>query len=277
MTRSEMPESNRRELQALYREAATDEPGPMLDRSILDAARAELKSAAASKARPVPWWKGWLPATTAIAAVVVGVSLTWRVMDEQERQLREEMRAAPAAGEITRQPAADNAAVAAPASAAKTAPTAGNAPVAPRKEASGATPAVASPPAGPEPRPFVAPAVPAAAAPMPLEVETRKASRAEARDEGTRRDAVVQDAAPAVSRAVGKLEAGRPGASSETDVSTSSPPAAKAAAAPEAASAEAWLRRIRELRAAGRDAEAAQSLARFRQRYPDFPLPADMK
>jgi hypothetical protein len=91
MTRSEMPESNRRELQALYREAATDEPGPMLDRSILDAARAELKSAAASNARPVPWWKGWLPATTAIAAVVVGVSLTWRVMDEQERQLREEI------------------------------------------------------------------------------------------------------------------------------------------------------------------------------------------
>jgi hypothetical protein len=273
MTRSEMPESNRRELQALYREAATDEPGPMLDRSILDAARAELKSAAASKARPVPWWKGWLPATTAIAAVVVGVSLTWRVMDEQERQLREEMRAAPAAGEITRQPAADNAAVAAPASAAKTAPTAGNAPVAPRKEASGATQAVA-PPASPEPRPFTAPA---AAAPAPLEVETRKASRADARDEGIRRDAVVQDAAPAVSRAVGKLEAGRPGASSETDVSTSSPPAAKAAAAPEAASAEAWLRRIRELRAAGRDAEAAQSLDRFRQRYPDFPLPADMK
>lgn len=274
MTQSEMPESNRRELQALYREAATDEPGPMLDRSILDAALAELKSAAASKARPVPWWKGWLPATTAIAAVVVGVSLTWRVMDEQERQLREEMRAAPAAGGITRQPAADNAVVAAPASAAKTAPTAGNAPVVPRKEASGATQAVASPPASPEPRPFTAPA---AAAPVPLEVETRKASRADARDEGTRRDAVVQDAAPAVSRAVGKLEAGRPGASSETDVSASSPPAAKVLAAPEAASAEAWLRRIRELRAAGRDAEAAQSLDRFRQRYPDFPLPADMK
>ena len=44
MTRPDIPESKVRELQALYREAATDEPGPWLDRSILDAARAELRT-----------------------------------------------------------------------------------------------------------------------------------------------------------------------------------------------------------------------------------------
>ena len=97
MTRPEMQEAQVRELQALYREAAGEEPGPALDRRILDAVRADLAAAATAKVRPVSWWKGWLPAATALAAVVVGVSLTWRVMDEQERQLREEMQAAPAA------------------------------------------------------------------------------------------------------------------------------------------------------------------------------------
>ena len=42
MTRPEMPESQVRELQGLYREAATEEPGPSLDRRILDAARADI-------------------------------------------------------------------------------------------------------------------------------------------------------------------------------------------------------------------------------------------
>jgi hypothetical protein len=62
----------------------------------------------------------------------------------------------------------------------------------------------------------------------------------------------------------------------------SAKPAAKSAVGsvsmppPDAATPEAWLNRIRELRAAGRGAEAAQSLVRFRARYPDFALPDDL-
>ena len=53
---------------------------------------------------------------------------------------------------------------------------------------------------------------------------------------------------------------------------------AKSLAVPavDAASPEAWLKHIRELRAAGRRAEAAESLGRFRTRYPDLVLPADL-
>ena len=68
----DVPERSVKELHALYREAAADEPAPLLDRSILDAARAELQAGHATK-RQTPWWKTWLPATTAIAAVVIGL------------------------------------------------------------------------------------------------------------------------------------------------------------------------------------------------------------
>jgi hypothetical protein len=273
MTRSEMPESHVRDLQALYREAAGEEPGPALDRRILDTVRADLKAAAASKARPLPWWKGWLPAATALVAVVVGVSLTWRVMDEQERQLREEMQAAPAASEMARQPAADTAAAPAPTRAGSSSPVPANAPVTPEKEVA----ATAQPPAAPEPRAFSAPAAPAPAVALPQEFEAKKVARPEVRETESRRDAVAQDAAPALSRSAPKSEAGPLGASNEAAGAVSSAPAAKALTEWEAVSPEAWLQRIRELRKAGREAEAAQSLARFRQRYPDIPLPADLK
>lgn len=44
-----------------------------------------------------------------------------------------------------------------------------------------------------------------------------------------------------------------------------------------ARSPEAWLEEIRELRRAGREAEWREALARFRARYPDVPLPADLR
>jgi len=47
--------------------------------------------------------------------------------------------------------------------------------------------------------------------------------------------------------------------------------------AAEAVTPQAWLQQIRDLRAAGDEAEAARSLSRFRDRYPDFVLPDDLK
>jgi hypothetical protein len=204
---------------------------------------------------------------------VVGVSLTWRVMDEQERQLRDELHAAPAASEMPRKPAADSAAASAPAVATGSVPAPADVPVVPESDA----PAVAKPAASREPRPFTPPASPLPAVAIPPEIEAKNAARSEVREAESRRDAAVQDAAPALSRTAPKLEAARSGAGNEAAGALSSAPAAKVLTERDAVAPEGWLQRIRDLRAAGRDAEAVQSLARFRQRYPDFPLPADLK
>ena len=147
------------------------------------------------------------------------------------------------------------------------------APVAPEREVA----ATVQPPSAPEPRAFGVPTAPAPAVALPQEVEAKKAARSGVREMESRRDAAVQDAAPALSRAAPKLEAARSGAGNEAAGAITVAPAAKVVGERDADSPEAWLQRVRDLRAAGRDAEAVQSLARFRQRYPDFPLPADLK
>jgi hypothetical protein len=48
-------------------------------------------------------------------------------------------------------------------------------------------------------------------------------------------------------------------------------------AADDAATPQEWLERIRKLRAAGRNAEATQSLERFRKRFPNLALPDDLR
>jgi len=40
---------------------------------------------------------------------------------------------------------------------------------------------------------------------------------------------------------------------------------------------EEWIREIRELRRAGRETEWRAALARFRERYPDYGIPADLR
>jgi len=278
MTRStlpsgpEVPESTLAALHALYREAASAEPGPGLDRSILAAARAELNAGRAAKARkPAPWWKRWLPLTSALAMALVGLSVTWRVMDEQERHLREEMKAAEAAGETLRAPPAPRSTEAGSSISA----------VAPVGETSRR---VESDAAKDAPRRLAGPAAPPAAtatatapaepAPMPGKA-MEKGLRAGPDELRERRDApavAAPAASPAPARALMKLEARSPGpAASGAGAADSIAPAAVDAATP-----EAWLKHVRELRAAGRSAEAAQSLARFRLRYPDFVLPDDL-
>ena len=261
----ELPESSVSEFQALYREAAQAEPDAMLDRRILDAARAELRGAGEARARrPSPWWKGWLPAASAIALALVGVSVTWRVMDQQERDLRQEMKAA----ESVRERSLDAAGSAAPQLPAADAPRLRDAAPAAesRRRAESTAPT----------------AMPAPAAPVPMEPAVaddavKKSVRTEKEDLRERRDAssiagAAMGAAASPARQAGKLEAGRSGTASSSETAADSlaqPP-------PDAATPEAWLRQIRELRAAGRSSEAAQSLARFRARYPDFMLPDDL-
>lgn len=285
-SKPDMPDASVSDLQALYREAATDEPGPLLDRIILDAAQAEIRQHRATRSsRQTPWWKTWLPATTAIVAVVVGLSVTWRVMDEQERRLREEVRA----GETERQTphtgaAADTLSGIVPAPDRTT-------PAAPKRSqresvmvpesVRGEAASAASPAARNEPQAFPTPAAPATMAPAPMEVDLKKDRRAASDELRQRRDAnTAADSASGLARQAGKLEVRRSeaGVASEAAAGAAARPAAKTLAAPaaDAATPEAWLQQIRQLRAAGRDAEAAQSLSRFRARYPDFVLPADL-
>ena len=282
---SEVPESAVSELHALYRDAARAEPGALLDRSILEAARAELKADQMMKSRrPRPWWRSWLPVTSAIAVALIGLSVTWRVIDEQERDLRQELKAAQGA------PAGsgDTAASAPPARrAAEAMPTiAGAAPPAATGRRAGSAAVKDSAVGVPEPPAMSAPAAPAAMAPPPPEQAVKKRQRAETDELPERRDAgFAAESASAPLRQAGKLEAGSLGASGATAADSVARPAANSAAksvavpttqAADPPTADAWLKHIRELRAAGRVAEAAQSLARFRVRYPDFALPADL-
>lgn len=305
MTRSslppvpEVPESTARELQALYREAAQAEPDALLDRRILDAARAELRGATGTRRQP-PWWKIWLPAASALAIALVGVSVTWRVMDQQERDLHREIKAA----DSVRERSAEAAGSAAPAQGTADALPLPRAP-APTEERSHRTEPTAvrdappdatgsaAMPASAVPAPMAPMAPMAPAPPMVADEAVKKSGRAEKEELRERRDAgaaIGADSGPA--RQAARLEAVGPaiGSSGATAAeSLAGPtanqvanPAAKSAVRsaslppPDAATPEAWLQQIRDLRAAGRGAEAAQSLARFRARYPDFTLPDDL-
>ena len=286
--RPEAPESAVSELHALYRDAAQAEPGATLDRRILEAARAELKAHRATKSRrPKPWWKRWLPVTSAIALALVGLSVTWRVMDEQERDLRQEMKAA----QGVRESSTDTAGRAAPAQRVAETPPLQSAPAPTVENSRRAESAVVrdAAPVAREPAAFPAPAAPAPIAPVPAEQAAKKGQRLEMDEVLERRDAgAAADPAPAPSRQVGKLEAGSAGVGSGSEMAADalakpsasltakSVAAAVAQPAADPATPDAWLKQIRELLAAGRRAEAAQDLARFRARYPDLVLPHDL-
>src|ERR1035437_8114217 len=84
----DVPESSVSELHALYREGSGAEPSLKLDQRIIAAARDELRESRKLAKRPMPWWKRWLAPTTAVAVALIGLSLTWRVVSQQENDLR---------------------------------------------------------------------------------------------------------------------------------------------------------------------------------------------
>lgn len=271
------------ELYALYREGATSEPDALLDQRILAAARAELTAHPAKPSRGrAPWWKAWLKPASVMAVAALGLSLTWQVIDQQERDRRQEI------GDARDQPKAlDRSGPDAAAPPPRLAAPA-NKPQAPavNERAPAARPAPAPPPAAIGPRAFPAQeesakrkdgavsglVAPSGPAPLPAAPAEKKNQSSDARDARAKKDdgdARSDAAAPA--SATAKLEAAR---RAETSAAGAN---ALEKSAVEAATPQAWLQQIRELRAAGHEAEAAQSLARFRARFPDFALPDDLK
>jgi hypothetical protein len=282
-----VPQSAVKELHALFHEGSDAEPDLMLDQRILEAARADLAAGRRTQARrPLPWWKGWLAPASAIAVAALGLSLGWHVMDEQERDLRSEMNAAVGAGktanegvgraapEVVTTEARPSITIRPPAEpraepkAVQDLPSAEQEQAAARVARRQATPAS---PAAP------LPAAPAALPPLPVTEQLKKSGRADADDLREKREADdTGNAASGLASRQGRSEAKRRDASSSAVTAADLSSSTAASPTDDAATPEAWLKRIRELRAEGRSAEAAQSLARLRVRYPDLVLPEEL-
>lgn len=285
MTRSilpqetDVPEPVVNELHALFHEGSDTEPDPMLDQRILAAARADLAASRSKQARRLsPWWKSWLAPASAIAVAALGLSLGWHVMDEQERDLRTEMNAVEGAGktvdnvvgrtapEVVTTEARPSINIRPQAKQRAKLKAAQDLPSAKQEQAAAGV-------AGPQ----ASPAAPAVVPPLPVSERLKKSGRADTDDLREKREAVdTGNAASGLASGQGRIEAKRRDASSSAVTAADLSSGSAASPADDAATPEAWLKRIRELRAEGRNLEAAQSLARLRVRYPGLVLPDEL-
>jgi hypothetical protein len=260
-------------LSRLYREASTEGPPAALDAAILAAAR---KQVAKPQRRARSSWVRWMAPASALATLVVAVSLAFLVDREQSGTIDETViREVPprpqspppaSATEAAKTKAADSAA---PAPAEKK-----EAPAAADRAATGAATKKAAPPAGAQVPVLAAPAP----APAPRSAESAppaaQAFPAESRAKIVAPSTVAPKAA-AESNAVGDSALGGAGAGA---------PAAPAAAGKLAPmrqqliqrSPEAWLDEISRLKREGRDKEAAEQLAEFRKAYPAYAVPESL-
>lgn len=238
------------QLSRLYREAAGEEPSEAIDRAILAAARAE---AAPVQPRKRAWWQTWAGPASVAATVVLTVTLTLMVQQEQEHAFIE---APPSKGE-----AADSAVK--PASP----PPAVKQEAAPREaeRVVGATRQAQE-------------AAEAAPAPKPLARETKAEPAAPAGALAPRAPMAepAELAAPAKPAAVMRQQAA-PAADAVELRARSAPLRKEAVGAAPARTPEQWLEDIRRLKQQGKDKEAAEALADFRKAYPDFRLPDDLR
>jgi hypothetical protein len=230
-------------LSRLYREAADAAPPEALDRAILAASRAAL-----APARRRAGWQAWTLPMGVAATLVLTVTLTLLVQREQEPP--------PGEAPLPRAPAA-----------------------APQERAGpGADlPAKAAAPPGAKREAVRREAEAPLAAPAPA--ASRPASQPAA---------VEQKALPAPApEAVGAADSARPAAAMRRQSAPaadavemrakSAPLRKEAAGAAAARTPEPWLEEIRQLKVQGREKEAAEALAEFRQAYPDYRLPEDLR
>jgi resuscitation-promoting factor RpfA len=249
-------------LSRIYRESASEGPPAAIDAAILAAARERV----AQPRRPArSSWARWMAPASALATLVVAVSLAFLMEREQPETLegaairgvppRPQSPAPARAPEAAKPQAADSAVPAA--AEKKVAPAApvrapAAAAVAPRS-AEPAAPAVQAVPA--ESRAKAA--APSATAPRAPESKMLRESN------------VASDSAP-----------GAAGAAASA-ASAGAPPAATGKVAPLRQQAlprspEAWLEEIGRLKREGRDKEAAEQLAEFRKAYPAYAVPENL-
>jgi hypothetical protein len=257
-------------LSRLYREASTESPPAAIDAAILAAAR---KQVAKPQRRARSSWVRWMAPASAIATLVLGVSIALLVEREQPgtidetviREVPPRLQSPPPARitKTTKSKAADSAA---PAPAEKK-----EAPAAADRAGTGAATKKEAPPAGaqvpvlaapaPAPAPRSAESAPPAAQAFPAESRAKMiapstvAPKAAAESNAAGDSALggAGDGAPAAPAAAGKLAPMRQQAIQR--------------------SPEAWLDEISRLKREGRDKDAAEQLAEFRKAYPAYAVP----
>ncbi len=262
-----------KELASLYREAAGEQPSAGLDARILAAARA---TTTPPKVVSQSWLNRWKIPVALAATVLLTTTLTLLVQEEE-------------AGRLT---SPDTGAMRAPLPAKEAASPPPAAPA----------PAPAEPPlkaARPTTKPMTGPApAPSATGSLAKEREIPAASSAQPVPDsylnlgGAAAERKTQQAAPAAAESrtdALRDQPAREKTRQEIQAAPPSPmaapsPAARSMAAPAAKHAETdqrspdqWLDDIRRLRREGRAQEADASLAEFRQRYPQYVLPDDLK
>lgn len=257
-------------LSRLYREASSEAPPAALDAAILAAARERI---AKPERRKRSSWLNWMAPASAIATLVLGVSIALLIEREQPAttpgttpgKILEQTApgpAAPPAARETESPKAKAADSTAPAAAMKKEAPATPAPArapAPAAQAPAPIAPAQAPPRAAEPRPPAAEAFPAE-----RRAERGMAAPEAAQSKSAREQNAAGDAVP------GAAAAGAPAA-----------PAAAGKTAPLRQetilrSAKAWLEEISDLMRDGRDEEAARQLAEFRKAYPAHPVPEDL-
>jgi hypothetical protein len=268
------PDSRDPRIDAAYRATPREEPPAELDERIRAAARRAVSAGpqsadAAARARVQrSWLARWRVPVSLAATVVIVVTLTVMMQDEESRRakLDAQVDGPPPAAEVPQRaaPAAEDARTTSPAAQ----------PFKPQPPVTGAPRAPAETPA-PAPAPQAAEKLeaPAASGALSKERENRQADTAAALPP----PAPAVQAAPAApsapaTRAVPSREAAEALA---RDRAVADRPgrmergAMPDAAEPKARTPEAWIEEIRRLKAQGRDAEAALELAEFRKRHPE--------
>ncbi len=258
-------------LSRIYREASAEGPPAAVDAAILAAARSQSMQ---SRRRERASWVRWMAPASALATLVVAVSLAFLVEreppgeDSTLRQTPPRQPNAPPARSIdpAKETATDRAV---PAAAVKKETPAVTAPLpAPIAASPASAPAVFAP-VPPSAAPAQDPAPPAALA-FPADgrakaTESRISAQKAAESESIRQSNVARDSA------LGSAGASSPAA-----------PAAAGKLAPlrsEAArrAPQAWLDEIVRLKREGRDKEAAEQLAEFRKAYPAHTVPEGLR
>lgn len=293
-------------LDVAYRDAANDQPPAAIDERIRAAARRAVAAGPQSleaRARvdaQRSWVARWRVPVSIAATVLIAVTLSYMVQDEEVRKARidgvptgpapaQESSAAPPPPA----PAAPGAkAQEAPAPAAPPAPAKRAAPAADTAAASRTEPAAVPFPASP-PAVRQAPAELEASASadrarenaaLAKELEQRQAGleRRVAEEARTTADQRLQSApaptaVPAPAPApMAKPDPSRERALADRPAGRLEREAVSGRAEQKVRTPEEWLEDIRRLKTQGRTEDVAKELAEFRKRYPDYKLPADL-
>jgi hypothetical protein len=288
------------ELARLYRDAPRAEPPPALDAAILAAARREAGAGLREALAPgrVPFYSRWPIPLSLAAVVVISASLVFLV--EHERALETEALYAPPEQGAARPaprpdgptPSKDKTGMPLPAPVLPAQPAAGAQPFVRQSQPdTGQAPAMQqASPAGP---PVSEPGKPAnaigedwaSAGSAPFKLESSAADRPSPAKQDVPQAAVEAirplrraDPAAAAPGASGAVATKRPEMNRESaEARAERASAMRTTVDAVAESAEAWLARIEALRREGKVEAAERSLAEFRKRYPDYPLPAHLK